>query len=115
MTSPLPANARAFLEPALDPEEPFVWADVEARFLRDEINLWLGEDCAMVTERLPDEIHVWLGGGSLAGLLDLRPRVEETARYWGCRKATINGRLGWDRVLKPYGYTRNGDELEKNL
>lgn len=103
------------LAPALDPEETFTWCDVETRIRNGTAQLWFGDGCAMVTELFPDEIHVWLGGGSLSGLLNLRPRVEETARFWGCKRATINGRLGWDRVLKPQGYTRNGDELEKTL
>ena len=115
MNSRLPENARAFLEPALDPDEPFIWADVEARIHNRTAQLWFGQGCAMVTEIVGDAIHVWLGGGSLAGLLSLRPHVEETARFWGCKRATINGRLGWDRALKPHGYTRNGDELEKTL
>lgn len=111
----LPANARAFLEPALDPEETFTWADVEARILTSTAQLWTGDDCAMLTEIVGDAIHVWLGGGSLEGLLSLRPHVERTARFWGLKRATINGRLGWDRVLKHHGYARNGDELEKSL
>lgn len=114
----LPANARAWLEPALDPEETFTWADIEALHADNRLQIWLGDDCAIATQLFgepADGIHVWLGGGSLTGLLNLRPRIEETARFWGCRKATINGRLGWDRVLKPHGYTRNGDELEKTL
>lgn len=115
MTLNAPAAARRVLEPALDPDEPFTWADIEARLQANTAQLWLGEGCAMLTELFPDEIHVWLGGGRLLGLLKLRPQVEETARFWGCKRATINGRLGWDRVLKPYGYRRVGDELEKTL
>lgn len=69
----------------------------------------------MVTEPFDGGIHVWLGGGSLEGLLSLRPHIERTARFWGCKTATINGRLGWDRALKPFGYRRVGDELEKIL
>lgn len=69
----------------------------------------------MVTEIWGDCIHVWLGGGSLKGLLRLRPRVEDTARFWGLKKATINGRQGWARVLARHGYVLRGDELEKML
>lgn len=113
--SRLPDGARRLLEPALDAGETFIWADIEARIKADTAQLWLGEGCAMLTEIVGDAIHVWLGGGSLSGLLILRPQVEETARFWGCKRATINGRLGWDRVLKPHGYRRNGEELEKTL
>ena len=111
----LPANARALLEPALDAGETFTWADVEARILNNTAQLWLGERCAIVTELYPGLIHVWLAGGDLSGLMALRPRIEETARVWGCETVTINGRPGWDRLFKPYGYRRVGTELEKKL
>lgn len=115
MTSSLPGTARRWLEPALDPEQPFTWADVEARVLNNTAQLWLTDDCAMVTELIGDAIHVWLGGGSLRGLLTLRPRVEETARFWGFKRATIQGRPGWARALRAHGYRERGDELEKML
>jgi hypothetical protein len=111
----LPASVRGWLEPALDPDEEWTWADVERRLTDNTAQLWLGSGCAMLTELFPANIHVWLGGGSLKGLLELRPHVERTARFWGCERATIAGRLGWDRVLRPFGYVRTGDELEKRL
>ncbi len=111
----LPASVRGWLEPALDPDEEWTWADVERRLTDNTAQLWLGSGCAMVTEYDGDCIHVWLGGGDLPGLLALRPHVEREARSKGYRTATINGRLGWDRVLRPFGYVRKGMELEKVL
>lgn len=110
-----PASVRALLEGALDPDEDFEWSDVERRLDEGTARLWQGPGCAMVTEYDGDCIHVWLGGGTLDGLLALRPFVEREARWRGCKTATINGRLGWDRVLKPFGYVRKGMELEKVL
>lgn len=107
------ASARALLEPALVGND--TWEDVEARLYANTAQLWLGDGCAMVTEIWGDCIHVWLAGGRLRAILDLRPRVEETARFWGLKRATINSRPGWDRPLKKYGYVRKGDELEKML
>ncbi len=115
MTRLSPASVRALLEPALDPGEPFTWADVEACLIANTAQLWTTPDAAMVTEIEGDAIHVWLGGGSLRSLLDIRPRVEAVAREWGLKRATIDGRLGWGRVLKPCGYVRRGQELEKRL
>jgi hypothetical protein len=66
----------------------------------------------MVTEIVGDSIHVWLGGGDLAELMEMRPLVESWGRDVGCVRATISGRLGWDRALKPYGFER---VLEKIL
>lgn len=66
----------------------------------------------MVTEVVGDAIHVWLGAGDLNELLTMRPKVEAWGKAVGCKRATIDGRLGWDRVLKPHGFTRM---LEKHL
>lgn len=101
------------LEPALVDGD--TWEEVEARIHAKTAQLWFGDACAFVTEIWGEDIHVWLAGGRLKGLMDLRPRIEETARYWGLKKVTLKGRLGWDRLLKPFGYVRNGDELEKRL
>lgn len=107
-------SARALLEPALDGN---TWDDVLERLKANTAQLWFAEDgsAAMLTELFGDCIHVWLGGGRLRALLDLRPRVEATARYWGIKRATINGRPGWNRALRRCGYVRKGDELEKIL
>ena len=107
------ASARLLLEPALVDGE--TWANVEARLKENTAQLWFGEDCAFLTEIWGEDIHVWLAGGSLNGLLALRPKIEDTARYWGLKRVTLKGRPGWNRVLKTCGYVRNGDELEKKL
>lgn len=107
------ASAEALLSPALTDGDR--WDDVLARLYENTAQLWLGDDCAMVTEIWGDCLHVWLAGGRLKGILDLRPRVEGTARFWGLKRITIAGRPGWDRVLKRMGYARNGEELEKRL
>lgn len=109
------ANVRALLEPALDPEQPFTWSDVEARLNDGSAKLWWIPGAAMVTEFADDAIHVWLGGGDLHGLLRLRPIAEGYGAAMGMKRATINGRLGWDRVLRRFGYVRRGEELEKRL
>lgn len=101
------------LEPALEQDE--TWAEVERRIADHTAQLWWGDGCAMLTEVVDKCIHVWLGGGSLKGLLEMRPRIEFLAKVNGCEEATINGRLGWDRLLKPFGYTRVGNELRKTL
>lgn len=105
-----PANVEALLRPALS--EGQEWAEVIERIQQDKAQLWLGERSAMVTEIVGDAIHVWLGGGDLSELLEMRPLVESAGREWGCRRATISGRLGWDRALKPFGFER---VLEKIL
>lgn len=112
MLSP-PRSSRDWLEPALTDGD--TWADVEQRLTEQTAQLWIGGECAMVTEIWGDCLHVWLAGGRLRSIMELRPGVEETARHWGLKRITISGRPGWDRVLKRVGYARNGVELEKRL
>lgn len=87
--------------------------------LRGQAMLWPGERGALVTQCVvtPEGrfLHCWLGGGSLRALLDLRPGVEAWGRMMGCDYATIEGRKGWDRVFRPFGYGRCGEDLRKRL
>jgi hypothetical protein len=116
MASP-PPRAREFLEPALAGD--WTWEDVEARINADLAQLWVHPEGAIVTEHVVTGeetcLHVWLGGGSLRALLILKPEIERFARDAGCAAITINGRTGWDRVLRRSGYVRRGDELEFRL
>lgn len=115
MTSSLPGNARALLEPALDHAGEYDWSEVERRIEGNTAQLWLGNGCAMVTEIVDGAIHGWLAGGDLNGVLALIPHIERTARFWGCDRATLRGRRGWIRALAPLGYRWSGDVLEKSL
>lgn len=85
-----------------DPEH-----EVVGRLLNGTAQLWLGVRCAMVTEVVnrPRTIHVWLAGGDLQEIVSLIPGIEAWARMMGCSEATIEGRKGWARVLKPHGFT----------
>jgi hypothetical protein len=113
----LPPRAREFLEPALT--EGWTWEGVEERILTDFAQLWINDTAAVVTEYAivwgEVHLHAWLGGGSLRGLLNLRPEIERYARDAGCVVCTIAGRPGWDRIFRPFGYVRRGDELELRL
>lgn len=92
-----------------------LWAEVAA----GRAMLWPGEDGALVTECLATPagrlLHCWLGGGELSTLANLRPGVEAWGRAMGCEFASIDGRRGWDRVFRPFGYRPVGTELRKQL
>jgi hypothetical protein len=112
-----PDRLRELLTPAL---EGVPWEHVVRDIEANEAQVWIEGGSAMVTELWnrddkPDCLHVWLAGGNLKDLLTLRPKVEEQARAWGFNRITIAGRLGWDRVLKRFGYVRRDNELEKVL
>lgn len=92
-------------------------AEVLDLLRRNHAQLWLGDGAAMVIQLLspPPIAHIWLAGGELSGLLDMRGGLEAWSRSQGCEAVTINGRSGWRRLLAPYGYEPDGDELRKAL
>ena len=111
---------RDLLEPALAHAGDHTWADVEARLEANTAQLWLHPnperpEAAIVTEIWGGCLHVWLGGGSLKGLLRLRPRLEEWGRAVGLKRITGAGRDGWKRARQRHDYRWTGTELEKTL
>lgn len=104
-------RARGWLLPALEDDERYV----VGRLLEGSAQLWLGERAAMVTEVTahPRKVHVWLAGGDLAEILSFIPGIAAWGRMMGCTEATIEGRKGWSRVLKPYGFT--GDTVLRKM
>jgi hypothetical protein len=107
-------TARRFILPALKDDAE---ADVVSSLNQGHSQLFEGQRSAFVTQitPAPRTIHAWLAGGDLAELLSLVPGLEAYARAHGCQYATVNGRKGWDRALKPLGYERVGAELRKVL
>jgi hypothetical protein len=91
---------------------------VQARalILAERAQLWCGEDCAGVTEVSGDgRLHIMLAGGSMAGLLAMRPDVEAFARRLGCRAVYLSGRKGWRRIFPRFGYAFDGEDMVKAL
>lgn len=82
--------------------------DVRLAVEREQMQLWNAKDAILISELLVypqyKALHVFLAAGSLDTLLDMRPSVEEFARRLGCRVVSINGRKGWARALREYGY-----------
>lgn len=112
---------RDWLVPALVEDEE---GDVINELLTNRAQLWRGRRSALVTkltltttEHRPQEpcVVVWLGGGDIDELLEMRPGVEAWARWQGAKAARINGRPGWTRQLKAWGFEPDGDELRKEL
>jgi hypothetical protein len=109
----LPASVETLLRSACLPGEE--WDEVQARIAENTAQVWTGAKSAMLTEIVGDTIHVWLGAGHLKELLQMRPLVEVAGQEWGCKRATIDGREGWQRALQRHGYTMNDGVLEKLL
>ena len=72
------------------------------------LKLWLArsEKAAIVTGFLNYPrlkfLHWWLAGGEMSEILAMERPITEWARSQGCRKASIDGRKGWERVLTEY-------------
>lgn len=110
------AEWRSWLLPALrDGGEE----DLVRDLLAGAAQLWPGQRSAMVTQVVPEgaglTLHVWLAGGKLADILSLKPGIEAWARAHGCSHVTVDGRRGWERLLRSDGFVRVGSELRKRL
>lgn len=100
------------LLPFKDVEE----VEVVDRLLTHRAQLWVTDDSAGVTEITDGNmLRIWLVGGKLMGLLPMLQDVERFARFMRCRGLEIDGRGGWIRVLKKFGYAVEGQELVKWL
>lgn len=109
-----------WLAPALALHGEDTQEGLRAEILTGRAQLWPGERCAVVTQCVlgPDggSIHAWLGGGKLRGMLALRPGIEAFGRAMGCTFATIDGRKGWERLYRRFGYEpHDGGLLRKVL
>jgi hypothetical protein len=77
--------------------------DVRAACLAGQMQLWPGEQCAVITEilRWPRRTgcNVLFGGGDLEELARMAPRITAWAKSRGCDHITVVGRRGWVRAL----------------
>lgn len=85
------------------------------------MQFWPGENCACVTEIIEfpqlKALNFFLVGGDMDELLTkMHHAVIEWARANGCKRvALVLGRKGWERALKPMGYTKALSVMFKNL
>ena len=92
-----------------------VYEDLQARVAQ----LWLVDGGAIVTETYETDegeiCRVAYAGGSLEAGLKGLPTIEDWARRNGCTKMIVEGRKGWARALRPYGYAEARRVVEKDL
>ena len=106
MTATEWAEAARWLTPAIERGGEVTLADIEADLMCDLAQLWLAFDgadnlaAALVTQRSGENLHFWLCGGQGCDWRDLFGKVLWRARCDGIRTSTIDGRRGWQRVLK---------------
>jgi hypothetical protein len=95
-------------------------ADIEEQLAKGEAILWPGSRCAIVSEFVTypsgeRASQVMSAGGDLDEILSMVPGMEAFARLNGCNQSTVEGRRGWEKVLKAGGYSFLSIKLVKHL
>lgn len=91
-----------------------------------QLQLWIAEDgpgvpiAFLVTEVVtegPDKVLSlrWIGGREMEKWLGFLKAIEYVAMWNKVTKIEVYGRKGWERTLKPYGYTFKSIVLGKRL
>lgn len=83
--------------------------DLEAKLAAGDAYFWPGASAAVVAERVSYPsgemvMQTLWAVGDLDEVLSLEPGVAATARLVGCSRILIEGRKGWERLMKPAGY-----------
>lgn len=80
--------------------------DVYTELRENRAELWMfGDSIAITTvNQFPRsrDLHVWLAAGKLDDMQRGLPFLDQMARDLGCRRVTVSGRKGWERVLTEY-------------
>lgn len=91
--------------------------DVLEMIQRGEVNLYVGDNSAVVTQDLDmptgKQLHFWLAGGNLNELIKIEKDVEHAAKARGIRRISIIGRRGWRKRLD--GFRETGVILTKDI
>lgn len=92
--------------------------DDVVRFLEaGEVLLWLGPNCAMVTDCNRPALSVWFAAGDIDGINTLAQSVVEYAKVEKYQSIMIYGRKGWEfmDVVKDLGFRHKWTVLEMKL
>ena len=80
--------------------------DVFAMCQAGDAQFWPFADSVIITEivNYPKRrvLRFWLAGGNLNTLLKAEPDIVNWSKQYDCKGVEINGRKGWERVLKSY-------------
>lgn len=112
------AAAKALLAKAVE-RDGNDWAALTTALDSNRAQLWLTVDdkgpvAAMVTRIDGDTLEVWLAGGAvLSGSVPYLETAIEASKDIGTTNGRIIGRKGWERVLRQYGWHRDGEDLVK--
>ena len=95
------------------------WEDVVDGLENGMFQIFDNDDGAIITQvsQLPKGrfLSAWLAGGRLPGIMKNVPQMETLARKEGCKQLIMTGRMGWDKVLPKYGWTKIGVVYSKDV
>jgi len=110
-------RCKAWLEAGLE-HGPLTIVDV-LKSIQNGAMFWPGKNAAMVTEIGPfgegRAISVLTAGGDMEELKQMAMGVEAYGRMNGCTYALVEGRKGWERVMRNEGYEFQSVCLKKAL
>lgn len=91
------------------------WPGFVERVRAGHLKLLIKPDYSTVVglEVFDGAVHVTMYAGTLADLPTWDKAIVNEARALGLERITSRGRPGWRRVLAPFGYKPQGDELVK--
>jgi hypothetical protein len=110
-------RCKGWIEAALE-HDPLTPADVENQIRAGNAILWPGKACSIVTEVVTypngqKVIQPIAAGGDLAEIESFIPGIEACGRAMGCTLARIEGRMGWQKRMKAFGYAYHSVILTK--
>ena len=93
-------NALKFAHYSHSPEDVLIMCQ------KGDAQFWSFKDSAIITEIIdyPKRrvLRFWLAGGKLKTLLEVEKKIIHWSKFYSCEGVEINGRRGWERVLKDY-------------
>lgn len=89
--------------------------ELDAELKAGRAQLWIGKSSVAVTQAAGESFHLWAAAGDLQDILTMLPGAEAWARGRGCTIVTVDGRRGWSRALRPFGFREVEGELRKAL
>lgn len=82
--------------------------DLERKIGQGRAYLFPGKNAAVVAEKAEYSgetvFQALWSVGDMEEVLDLAPGIEAFGRLIGCSSMLVEGRRGWEKVLKPHGY-----------
>jgi hypothetical protein len=108
---------RKLLQPAVDLAGTN-WTEVEEALEVGSAQLWIETEpaAALISRRFDDELEIWLCAGRVLNAADQwLATIENAARSAGMARMVLTGRKGWERHLRKWGWTRNGENIVKDL